>query len=626
MPIEEQLAWRALCAHWPGYVFTIDAGDRVLSVSRNTRVHDAETCLGVDVLDVLPAEEQEETRAIFRSVRSTGRTITRGSTVTLPDGSQRSYESCVMPLGGDGTLIILLSDVTASAQAREMRDRSERRFRALVEKSSEGIILVAADRSKTYASPTAGKLFGLNGDEREILFTRPVVHPDDRDRTEADFQAVLAAPGSCATSEFRARHADGTWHWFESTSTNLLAEPAVGAIVCNFRDLTDRKRLVDELVQSQKMEALGALAGGVAHDFNNMLAAVLAYTELCLGDLPESAPMRQDLDAIREVTLRATSLTRQLLAFSRKQVLQPCAVALNGMVEELGRMLRRMIGEDVELVTCLEPDLGTISADPTHLTQVILNLAVNARDAMRAGGSLTLRTSNIDLDPDGARKLGTVSPGRYVELSVADTGCGMDAATIARAFEPFFTTKGTGKGTGLGLSTVLGVVKQSGGSIAVESAPGQGTTFRIYLPRVDAAPPCKKDGHVAPLSSVRRVLVVEDDHHARTALARLLEQQGFQVYAASGVAAALRTLENTLVDVLLTDVVMCDGDGPTLAVTARAKQPGLRVLFMSGYSDHPLLRELLLEPTTDFIPKPLDVDDVCRALNALGARPVQGTP
>jgi hypothetical protein len=389
------------------------------------------------------------------------------------------------------------------------------------------------------------------------------------------------------------------------------------------RDVTESRRLTEQLVQSQKMEAIGRLAGGIAHDFNNMLTAIFAYVELCLAPGADQKCLRADLEAIKSAAERASALTHQLLAFSRKQVMRPRVVDLNSAVIDIEKMLRQVIGEDIELVTALAPGLGAVTADPTHIAQVILNLAVNARDAMPLGGRLTIQTQNVDIDAARGRELGTLAPGSYVCIAMADSGSGMDEATRKHIFEPFFTTKPVGKGTGLGLSTVFGIVRQTGGAISIDSLPGHGSTFRIYLPRIAGVAATEKEARLpTPILGSGPLLLVEDDDQVRAALCRLLTDRGFQVIPVCSKAEALEFLEgdHAELELMVADVVMPGGDGVSLAKEARARLPGLRVLFMSGYTEHASLDELL-QPGTHFMAKPFVGADLDAALRALiGAR------
>ncbi len=398
----------------------------------------------------------------------------------------------------------------------------------------------------------------------------------------------------------------------------------LGAILVN-QDISDQRaaqealrRSEEQLRHAQKMEAVGQLAGGIAHDFNNLLTGILSYADLVLQELRLSDPIRADLEQIRHAGERAAGLTRQLLAFSRRQVLQPRVLSLNGVVSEVDSMLRRLLGADVSLDMDLDPALGHVLADPGQLEQVLVNLVVNARDAIPAGGRVTIATANLQLQAaDGARGNG-VRPGAYVTLSVSDTGAGMDVPTQARIFEPFFTTKAAGKGTGLGLSTVYGIVEQSGGHIAVESAPGQGATFTIFLPRhagagAGAARPGQPDRRSLP-SGTETLLLVEDEAAVRASARRLLERQGYTVIEARHGADALRIVESGdhPIDLVLTDLVMPEMGGRELVERLRARQPSLKVLFMSGYSERAVTVDGIMPAGTGFMEKPFTIEQLTR--------------
>ena len=374
------------------------------------------------------------------------------------------------------------------------------------------------------------------------------------------------------------------------------------------RDVTDRKLLEEQFRQSQKMEAIGQLAGGVAHDFNNLLTAINGYTSLSLQRLDEQNPIRPYLEEVKKAGDRAANLTRQLLAFGRKQILQPIPLDLNGTVSDMNKMLRRLIGEDINLSAKLATDLKPIKADPGQIEQVLMNLVVNARDAMPQGGRLTIETANVELDREYARGHVGVQPGNYVMLAVSDTGTGMSEETRARIFEPFFTTKEKGKGTGLGLSTVYGIVQQSGGSIWVYSEPNQGTSFKVYLPRLEA--PMKADSEKPAAETGPRgsetVLLVEDEEVVRGLATHILEDAGYKVLAARGGAEAIQfcTQPAEQIDLLLTDVVMPETSGKEVAERVTALMPHTKVLFMSGYTDQAIVHHGVLDSNVEFIQKP----------------------
>jgi len=387
------------------------------------------------------------------------------------------------------------------------------------------------------------------------------------------------------------------------------------------RSEVEREKLEEQLRTSQRMESIGRLAGGIAHDFNNLLSVILCCTEYAITNMREDDRIRDELLEVKKAADRAATLTRQLLAFSRKQVLQPALLNLNQIASGIEKMLRRILGEDIDYAQVLAQDLGAVWADPGQIEQVLMNLVVNARDAMPEGGKLTLETSNVDLDADYAARHVAVKPGAYVQLAVTDTGSGMDAKTKAQIFEPFFTTKEKGKGTGLGLSTVYGIVKQSGGNIWVYSEPGQGTTFKIYLPRVEAAvevaPVVKAAAARAPGDET--ILVVEDEAAIRDIAKRILELAGYTVLTAASASAALLACESNASEIhlLLTDVVMPQMGGRVLAERLAVLRPGMKVLYMSGYTDDAIAHHGTLAPGTHFIAKPFSAADLTAKVRAV---------
>ena len=392
------------------------------------------------------------------------------------------------------------------------------------------------------------------------------------------------------------------------------------------RDLTEQRRLQTQLVQSQKMEAVGRLAGGIAHDFNNLLTVITTSCDLLREDMGPDDPKREDVDQVRQAADGAAALTRQLLAFSRQQVLAPQIVNLGDVVFGVERMLRRVIGEDVDLVTVLDPESGAVKADVGQLEQVLMNLAVNARDAMPTGGKLTIEIANVEHDPDYAREQEAAAVSRFVMLAVSDTGTGMDEATKARIFEPFFTTKELGKGTGLGLATVYGIVRQSGGFIWVYSEPGLGTTFKIYLPQVDAVAEgsAASDAPSASRRGTETVLLVEDAAAVRSVIHEALARQGYAVLDAPHGAEALRIAASHAgpIHLLLTDVVMPGLSGRQLADQLAAVRPETKVLYTSGHTDDAVVRHGVLESGIAYLQKPFTVDGLARKVREVLDRPL----
>jgi nitrogen-specific signal transduction histidine kinase/ActR/RegA family two-component response regulator len=375
-------------------------------------------------------------------------------------------------------------------------------------------------------------------------------------------------------------------------------------------DVTERRVLEEQLRQSQKMEAVGRLAGGVAHDFNNLLTVIKGYSELMLDQVKQGDPLRDEVEEVKKAADRAATLTRQLLAFSRKQVLEPKVLDLNQVVTTMERLLRRLLGEDIQFHTQLAPDLGRVKADPGQTEQVIMNMAVNARDAMPVGGKLTISTANVTVSAP-ARPEHTIPAGAYIVLTVTDTGIGMDADTRSRIFEPFFTTKDQGKGTGLGLSTVYGIVKQSGGYISVQSEPGMGASFEIYFPRVNEAVDAAADTSTAQRRrGYETILLVEDEDGVRALTRQILQKHGYTVLETSHGGEALLACENhkDAIHLLLTDVVLSQMSGRELAQRLAQLRPEMKVLYMSGYSEDAILQHGVLGSGTSFLQKPFNTE------------------
>ena len=495
--------------------------------------------------------------------------------------------------------------------AEAARHESEQRYRSIVENTSEWIWSIDADGRWTFNNGSVERVLGHRPDEILGTSSLDFLHPEDR----AAATELLESPNAAAEWSgrvFRWRHKDGSHRTTESVGS--ARRDGEGRIVGWHgidHDITQRLELEEQLRQSQKMEAVGRLAGGIAHDFNNLLSVILGYSGLVLKQaLPAGAETR--IEQVRRAAERAASLTRQLLAFSRRQVLDPKVLDLNGLVADLARMLPRLLGEDMDVVLVPGTDLWRVRADAAQIDQVLLNLAVNARDAMPGGGRLTIETSNAVVDEPLARRRPPLVPGRYVLLRVADTGRGMDTTTLSRIFEPFFTTKPVGKGTGLGLSTVYGVVSQSGGHVLVQSQLGLGTTFEVYLPRVaDASPEEPAEPKRTPEQVGQRgtVLVAEDEDALRGLTRETLEANGYVVLTAGNGEEALdrSRAHKGPIDLLLTDVVMPGFSGKVLSELLTRERPGLQVLYMSGYTtdaidhhgvlDSPLLQKPFDEQT-----------------------------
>jgi len=513
-------------------------------------------------------------------------------------------------------------DVTDVQRAREAHEATETKFRALVEHSTDVIAVIGPDATFQYLSPAFETVVGSPASEWLGRPSPDLVWPDDLERAMRLLREILDSPGRVIAWELRVRHRDGSWRWLEGASTNYTSDPAVAGIVVTCRDVTERRArdgafrsMQQQLLQSQKMESVGRLAGGVAHDFNNLLTVITGNASLAKLDLRRDDPLWASLDRIEEASHSAASLTEQLLAFSRKQIVAPKVISLNAVIARTERMLTRLISEEVALETRLAPDLDSVRVDPAQVEQVLVNLAVNARDAMPEGGRLTIETANRRSGGEDARESGHDPSGDYVMLAVTDTGSGMTSEVRQRVFEPFFTTKEEGKGTGLGLSIVYGIVTQNGGQIEVSSEVGTGTTFTIYLPRVDAGPEAETEPTVAhTLGGSETVLLVEDAEPVRAFAAKVLTRLGYEVRACADGVEALEAVERLEypVRLLVTDVVMPGMNGQVLAERVRASRPDVKVLFTSGYTGSVIFDHGVLDDGVDFLPKPYGAEDLAR--------------
>ncbi|HVU15801.1 MAG TPA: ATP-binding protein [Candidatus Didemnitutus sp.] len=496
--------------------------------------------------------------------------------------------------------------------AAEAVRESQARFAAMFRHSSDVILVTGADRRVALAGPAAGTVLGIAPADlagRDVL---DLVHERDRAAGEAFFAALAAAggPASVHSVRWRFRHADGTYRHFETSGTNLLDEPAISGCVLNSRDVTERLLLEERLHQAQKMEAVGRLAGGVAHDFNNLLAVVLANSELALMDLPENHPVRTEIEEIRRAANRGATLTGRLLSFGRRENLQPQTVAPARVLEDTLASLQRTVGDTVVLSHRIARGLGSVLVDPRDLEQALVNLAANARDAMSAGGTFSIELRPETLTRALPSAYLTARPGRYVVVSVTDSGSGMDETTRSRLFEPFFSTKAKSKGAGLGLAAVFGMVKTAGGGIVVTSALGSGTTIELWLPEVAPAVeelPVPARNAAGPGGGT--ILLVEDEAGVRRATQRILEANGFTVLSAGNAREAREVLRDnaaTPIRLLLTDVIMPGESGPVLAADVMRQRPELKVLFMSGYTGDELHSEELTRAGGQLLIKPFN--------------------
>jgi PAS domain S-box-containing protein len=515
----------------------------------------------------------------------------------------------------------LMDDLAARTQMEAALAESERAYRSTFDEAPVGIAHMSLDGAWARVNRRLADMLGYTGSELVARSVGALQSPEAEERDRELRAQLLAGALDRSVTETRFRHRDG--HLVRANVTVSLHRDLAGQpqyFIAIIEDISERRALEEQLGQAHKMEAVGRLAGGVAHDFNNLLTAILGYSNLVLEQLEPGHPARADVEEMKRAGESAAALTQQLLAFSRKQILQPQVLDLNEVVVRADALLRRLIGEHIVLVRSLEPGLDRVSADPGQLEQVILNLAINARDAMPSGGTLTIETANVDLDDAYALQHGGVSPGPHVMLAVSDTGVGMDEQTQARIFEPFFTTKRRGEGTGLGLSTVYGIVQQSGGAIWVYSEPDRGTTFKVYFPRAEQVQPAAAaQPDAVRLNGTETILLAEDQPEVRSIACAVLRRHGYRVLEASHGDEALRIVRahREPIHLLLSDVVMPAMSGPELARLVQGEHPGIRVLFASGYTDDAIVSHGVLDPGVAFLQKPFTPASLLRKIREL---------
>lgn len=512
----------------------------------------------------------------------------------------------------------------AKRQAEQSLRASEELMRNVFDYANMAMVVTDLESRTIRANNAFAEMFGYTQAEVPGLSMIDLTHPDDRAATESRLKSLLAGKVRSLQIEKQYLHKNGQVIW--SLASISLIRDAQGRplqYIAQLQDISERmaaetalrisqqneKSLEEKFRQSQKMEAVGQLAAGVAHDFNNFLTIILGYSDLMLDDVPPEAHIRESIGQIRKAGERAAALTRQLLAFGRKQMMAPVVLDLNLHIAELQMMLRRLIGADIELVTELQEGLGRVKIDPGQVEQLVMNLMVNARDAMPTGGRIVIQTVNVVLSELQVQQNGELPPGNYSQISVTDTGCGMTPETLSRIFEPFFTTKEVGKGTGLGLATVFGIVKQSGGTIEVESKPDEGSTFRAYFPQVNEAARIR-DSDLRRTTSLRKggetILLVEDEEGLRILAQRVLAASGYKVMHASHGAEAIQVCRDYggTIDLLLTDVVMPRMSGRQLSDFLVQSRPAIKVLYMSGYTDDTMVRHGIQDEETNFLAKP----------------------
>jgi PAS domain S-box-containing protein len=531
-------------------------------------------------------------------------------TVHHVDGTVVPTEMAVTALPDGGTICVS-HDITERVSAQRARDETEIKYRMLVEQVAavSYIAELGVKGQWLYVSPQVESMFGYAAEEWLSTSRDWIRHIPVEDHPIVHAAEEASARGEPFQAEYRITRKDGQIIWVSDTAVVVRGSDSHPVMEGLIVDINDRKMLENQLLQARKMEAVGRLAGGVAHDFNNLLTIIKGYVEMALQRCMDRPDLHGDIRRIENAADRAVNLVRQLLAFSRKQVLRPKILDLNAIVVNLDQLLRRLMNENIEMKTFVSKDVGAIKADPGQIEQVIMNLVVNARDALPGGGRILIETSNVDLDSSYTLDHAVVRPGPYVLLAVTDTGVGMTADTVAHIFEPFYTTKESGRGTGLGLSTVYGIVKQSGGYIWVYSEPGKGTTFKVYLPRVMDALPSSTATEMPPCTARKgreTILLVEDEPAVRELIQMVLSERGYTVLEALAPEDAERLAgsNGAEIQLLLTDVVMPGISGRDLAKRLTARHPHLRVLYMSGYTFNVIAQDGTLEEGISFLQKP----------------------
>ncbi len=615
----------------PQQIFRKDREGRITFVNQNfckfTEMSEEEL-IGKTDRELFPGEHADKYHHDDQRVMKTEQKFEAVETHTTKSGELRHVQVVKTPIRDAAGKCIGIQgiswDVTDRIQSEKSLQEREEVLRATIESTSEGILITNEQWSVRLANSNFYSMWNF-----------PARFQQEVD-SQALFQAIIdqVVAESLPQERIDELH-DSTEVGLEEFETKngrilelhsypLVLSGSVKGRVWSFRDLTLRKqaerendRLAEQLRQSQKMEAIGRLAGGIAHDFNNLLMVINGYSGSLIKSLDEDNPVREDIQEIYEAGTRAAGLTKQLLAFSRKQIVKPRVLSINQTLQEMDKLLHRVIGEDIALETTLDKDLGLVEADPSQIEQILVNMAVNSRDAMEKGGKLTIETCNLDITECMSEHNLELIPGPYIKISISDTGSGIDAETREKIFEPFFTTKEQGKGTGLGLSTVYGIIKQYSGHITVYSEVGYGTTFNVYLPRVDADKTLAANGTPVQTSGGKeKILLVEDESLLRKLLTKHLRNLGYDIITASNGKEALDRMqtERLNIDLLLTDVVMPEMGGPELAEKLKAEHPDLRCLFMSGYTDRAVNRSVKLDKDAAFLQKPCAVTEVSQAI------------
>jgi len=623
---ESEDRYRDIVEHSQALIWTHDLSGRILSLNRTITIvlgYEQATLLKMNIRDLLFSEPENGFDSYIAGIQKSG--SAQGTMTVRTASDERLVWEFQNTLRTEGVAFPIVRgmarDVTKQSKAERALRENQMRLAGIVNSAMDAIISVDGDQKIVLFNATAERILGCPAAE---AIGQPIDKFIPREFRERHQQHIQNFGETGVTSRsmrslpvLTALRADGEEFPIEASISQIsVAGEKLFTVI--LRDITERKQLEEQFRQSQKMEAVGRLAGGIAHDFNNLLTAIIGYSQLVQVHLGPASPVSRDIEEIEKAGQRAARLTAQLLAFSRKQVLQPKVLNLNEVISDVDHMLRRLIGEDIDLVANAAPDLGYVKADPGQIEQIILNLAVNARDAMPGGGKLIIETANNEINEGEANSHSDMVPGPYVMLTVSDTGHGMDSETQSHIFEPFFTTKEDGKGTGLGLSTVFGIVTQSGGHIRISSEPGQGATFTIYLPRVneDATSTRVVAAAESSLQGSELILLVEDDEMVRRFARAAIEKYGYRVLEAADATAALELSRQHAgeINLMLTDMVMPGITGAKLGEQLTRLRPEMKVLYMSGYTDNSIMHEGVLSAGAALLQKPFTPDALARKI------------
>lgn len=621
---ENQKKYHSLFDRAQAALFRTSVDGRLLEISKRYAERAGFSSVEHCMAEYVPGDawaDPSEREKMVRVLREKGSVTDYEAEIIRRDGKHIwiLFSATLYPEHGyiEGSVI----EITDRKQAEIALKKSEAFQRKMVANIGDVIVIIDRDGINRYKSPNIEKMFGWKPEDLVGASVWDNVHPEDLAASREFFESLIREPESVGTIETRYKCKDGTHKWIEFTGSNLLDDPDIRGVLGNYHDIMERKqtekereKLQDQLTQAQKMESVGRLAGGVAHDYNNMLSVILGYTEMALEKVPYSDPLRTDLQEIYKAAKRSSEITQQLLAFARKQSIEPKALDINAVIEKMLNMLRRLIGEDIDVIWHPGRRLSPVKIDPSQFEQILANLCVNARDAIGGVGKIIIETQMESIDEANRSDSAGDGSTEFVKLSVSDDGCGMDKETLKNIFEPFFTTKGVAQGTGLGLATVYGIVRQNNGVIEVDSEPGGGSTFNVYLPQHIGDVDAMSHDVVPeiPLGEGEVVLLVEDEPAVSEMCQTIFEKLGYRVLSADTPEKALHMADEHQgeIDLLVTDVVMPGMNGHELTQQIKSLYPDIKALYMSGYTADVIANRGVLEKEVQFIQKPFSVKDL----------------